>query len=299
MTSITVLAPAKVNLFLQIIGRRDDGYHLLESFFAFADFGDKITVSDSDEISFSVTGPFAGICKLAKCDDLTNIAAQAGIGLKALADTNKGASIVLEKNLPLSAGLGGGSSDAAATLKALQVLWKVEVEEKRLFPFALELGADVPACLVGEPSFVTGIGEHITTIEDFPELFCLMVNPKKPLSTPAIFKAYAAGGLPFSTPLALTPEMNEGIWPLLEGTRNDLEIPAKNSNPEVSEILKVLDVQKGCRVARMSGSGASCFGLFEDEGEAVIAGVEIASKNPHWWVQGSRLSTKPPFLLHR
>ncbi|HBM91202.1 MAG TPA: 4-(cytidine 5'-diphospho)-2-C-methyl-D-erythritol kinase, partial [Rhodospirillaceae bacterium] len=204
----------------------------------------------------------------------------------------------LEKNLPLSAGLGGGSSDAAATLKALQILWKTEIDEERLFDFSLELGADVPACLVGEPSFVSGIGEHITPVNDFPDLYCVLANPKKPLSTPAVFKAFAIAGRPFTQPLALTPELNEGIWPLLEGTRNDLEKPAIKLLPEIKDILDSIRKQDGCRIARMSGSGATCFGLFEDEGEAAVAAAKITHDNPAWWVVDGCLSAKPRFLLH-
>jgi len=293
--AITVLAPAKVNLFLHIIGRRDDGYHLLESVFAFADFGDFITVEAAPALSFSVTGPFAHICRRAGCDGDSNIVVRAANLLRQLGGVNRGAKITLEKNLPVSAGLGGGSSDAAAALKALQVLWRVEPDEESLVNLALELGADVPACLVGEPSFVAGIGELITPLEIFQNINCVLVNPLKPLSTPLVFQTFAKTDRAFTPPLALTPEVTGDLWTLLRGSHNDLQGPAVGLAGEVGEILGALQETEGASIVRMSGSGASCFGLYENNEAAEAAARKIAGGHPGWWVKACTLTAHAPF----
>lgn len=291
---ITVLAPAKVNLFLHIIGRRDDGYHLLESVFAFADFGDRITVQSAPDLNFSVTGRFASVCRRAGCDGGKNIAARAAAMLRQLSGTSAGAKITLEKNLPLSAGLGGGSSDAAAALKALQVLWRVEPDEEQLVELALELGSDVPACLVGEPSFVAGIGELITPLEIFEDINCVLVNPLKPLSTPGVFQTFADSGRAFTQPLALTPEVTEDLWTLLRGSHNDLQGPALGMCDEIGEILGALQAAEGTLLARMSGSGATCYGLYKTREAAGAAARAIATAHPGWWVKACMLTAGAP-----
>ena len=294
--AITVLAPAKVNLFLHIIGRRDDGYHLLESVFAFADFDDRITVESAPEMNFSVTGQFASVCRRAGCDGDTNIVVRAAVKLRQLCGASAGATITLEKNLPLSAGLGGGSSDAAAALKVLQVLWRVEPDEARLVELALELGADVPACLVGEPCFVAGIGELITPLEIFEDISCVLVNPLKPLSTSGVFQTFAASGRAFSQPLALTPELTEDLWTLLKGTHNDLQGPALGMCDEIGEILGALEAAEGTLLTRMSGSGATCYGLYENREAAGSAARTIAAAHPGWWVKACTLTADARFL---
>ncbi|MCH7806195.1 MAG: 4-(cytidine 5'-diphospho)-2-C-methyl-D-erythritol kinase [Proteobacteria bacterium] len=294
--AITVLAPAKVNLFLHIIGRRDDGYHLLESVFAFADFGDRITVESAAEMNFSVTGRFASVCRRAGCDGDTNIVARAAVKLRQLCGASAGATITLEKNLPLSAGLGGGSSDAAAALKVLQVLWRAEPDEARLVELALELGADVPACLVGEPCFVAGIGELITPLEIFEDISCVLVNPLKPLSTSGVFQTFAASGRAFSQPLALTPELTEDLWTLLKGTHNDLQGPALGMCDEIGKILGALEAAEGTLLTRMSGSGATCYGLYENREAAGSAARTIAAASPGWWVKACTLTAEARFL---
>jgi len=291
---ITVLAPAKVNLFLHIIGRREDGYHLLESVFAFADFGDFITVEPAPALSFSVTGPFAHICRRAGCDGEANIVARAADLLRQQCGVAEGAKITLEKNLPVSAGLGGGSSDAAATLKALQVLWRIEPVQESLVDLALELGADVPACLVGEPSFVAGIGELITPLEIFEDINCVLVNPLKPLSTPLVFQTFEKTGRAFTQPLALTPEVTDDLWTLLKGSHNDLQGPAVGLMEEVGEILGSLQDTDGVSLVRMSGSGATCFGLYETSETADAAARKISNAHRNWWVKACTLTAQGP-----
>lgn len=293
---ITVLAPAKINLFLHIIGRRTDDYHLLESLFAFADIGDKLTLKEADEISFRVEGPFKEICERAGCDGEGNLVYKAAKELSKILP-GKGAEIILEKNLPLSAGLGGGSSDAAAVLKGLQILWNAEVDEDALFKLALELGADVPACLLGVPCFVAGIGEEITPLDEFQTLELVLVNPKRPLSTPQVFKSFKEASRPFTPPLGLTPDINESQERLLGETHNDLQGPAIALAPDVAKILGALEGSDGNILARMSGSGASCFGIFESQEQSEKATAWLAREHPNWWVAGTRLSKRAPFLL--
>lgn len=293
---ITVLAPAKVNLFLHIIGRRSDGYHLLESVFAFADFGDRIMVQSAPDLNFSVTGPFTSVCRRAGCDGDNNIVARAAAMLRQLCGTSAGAKITLEKNLPLSAGLGGGSSDAAAALKVLQVLWQVEPDEDQLVELALKLGADVPACLVGEPSFVAGVGELITPLEIFEDINCVLVNPLTPLSTLGVFQTFADTGRAFSQPLALTPEVTGDLWTLLNGSHNDLQGPALGMCEEVGEILGALQAVEETLLARMSGSGATCYGLYENQEAAEATARTIATAHPGWWVKACTLTAEAPFL---
>lgn len=295
---LSVLAPAKVNLFLHVTGRRADGYHRLQSLFAFADAGDKISLASANEFSFSVTGPFAGACKQAGCDGDSNIVVAAAKGLQdLLGDPAEGCAITLEKNLPLASGLGGGSSDAAATLKALQVFWGREAEPRALFALALRLGADVPACLVGEPCIVSGIGEETAPVPEFPDLACVLANPKRPLSTPAVFKAFAEREFPFTPPLALDPAKLGDVEELLERTRNDLQGPACGLLPEVGKVLMALERAPGGRHTRMSGSGATCFALLDRLSEADEAARAIAAANPGWWVKAATLRRRPPFAL--
>jgi len=296
INEITVLAPAKINLFLHIIGRRPDGLHLLESLFAFADIGDKLTLKEADDISFKVKGPFEEICERAGCDGERNLVFKAAKELSKISP-GKGAEIVLEKNLPLSSGLGGGSSDAAAVLKGLQILWNTEVNEDELFKLALELGADVPACLLGAPCFVAGIGEEITPLEEFETLEVVLVNPKRPLSTPQVFKNFMETNRPFTPPLATEPDKNQSQETLISNTHNDLQGPAIALTPDVAKILGALEGCEGNVLARMSGSGATCFGVFSNREQSEKASTWLTREHPNWWVAGTRLTEKAPFLL--
>lgn len=296
INEITVLAPAKVNLFLHIIGRRPDGYHLLESLFAFADIGDKLTLKEADEITFRVEGTFKEICERAGCDGNGNLVFRAATELSKILP-GKGVEIILEKNLPLSAGLGGGSSDAAALLKGLQILWNAEADEDALFKLALELGADVPACLLGTPCFVAGIGEDVTSLQEFETLEVVLVNPKRPLSTPQVFKSFKENNRPFTPPLATTPDLNESQERLIRETHNDLQGPAIALAPDVAKILGALEDCDGNVLARMSGSGATCFGIFSTREQSEMATAWLAREHPNWWVAVTKLSKRAPFLL--
>ncbi|MHA1543899.1 MAG: 4-(cytidine 5'-diphospho)-2-C-methyl-D-erythritol kinase [Alphaproteobacteria bacterium] len=293
---ITVLAAAKVNLFLHIIGRREDGLHLLESLFAFADIGDRLILRKAEKLSFKVSGPFEDICHRAGCEGENNLVYRAAQELSKFAP-GRGADITLEKNLPLSSGLGGGSADAAAVIKGLQILWGLEVDEDELFKMALGLGADVPACLLGVPCFVAGIGEDITPIDEFQPLEVVLVNPNRPLSTPQVFKSFLDSNRPFSTPLGLSPEFNQSQDKLLGDGHNDLQGPAIAILIDVAKILAALEGCEGCNLARMSGSGATCFGVFPSRDQSEKAAAWLAREHPKWWVAVTRLTERAPFLL--
>jgi 4-diphosphocytidyl-2-C-methyl-D-erythritol kinase len=296
--ALSVLAPAKINLFLHVTGRRADGYHLLQSLFSFADVGDKVSLELAEELSFSVSGPFAGVCKKSGCDGDSNIVVAAAKGLQnLLGDPMAGCAITLEKNLPLSSGLGGGSSDAAATLKALQIFWGREAEPRALFDLALKLGADVPACLVGEPCLVSGIGEETAAVPDFPDFPCVLVNPNRPLATPAVFKTFTTREFPFTPPLPLDAARLGDVEELMARTRNDLQGPACGLVPDVGKVLMALERAPGARHARMSGSGATCFALFDRREGAEEAARAIATANSGWWVKAATLRRQPPFAL--
>ena len=296
--SLTVLAPAKVNLFLHVTGRRADGYHRLESLFAFADIGDKISLVPASSTSFAVTGPYAEALAKAGSEAHGNLVVKALEGLRELlGGANLAAAITLEKNLPLSSGLGGGSSDAAAALKALQIVWGVEAEEGKLYELALKLGADVPACLLGEACLVSGIGDEVKPVSDFLELACVLVNPNLPLATPAVFKAFAAREFPFTPPLFWGGAGLGNIWELMARTKNDLQGSACGILPEVGKVLMALERVPGAKLARMSGSGATCFALFENADGAESAARTIAKAEPGWWVKAAILRRRPPFLL--
>ncbi len=285
------LAPAKINLFLHITGRRANGYHDLESLFVFADFGDEILIEEGEGLELDVKGPFAGSL-VNSSDNLVLLAAQM------LAETSGkdsySARITLIKNLPVSAGIGGGSSDAAATLLALNQFWDLGKSKNDLAEMAPDLGADVPACIYGKASFVSGIGENVTPLEDFPELAILMVNPGTGLSTAQVFKSLRESDLEFSPVKGMpqnlcgSTQMEVRNW-LESETRNDLQPAATSMAPEIGAVLETLELMPGCLMARMSGSGPTCFALF-DIFEDAIGARSLLNSRASWWVQEALVS---------
>ena len=265
---VTVLARAKVNLYLHVLGRRADGYHLLDSLVVFADVGDRIEVAAAASLRLAVDGPFAGEVP----DGGDNLVLRAA---RALADAagvpRAGAAIRLTKSLPVASGIGGGSADAAATLRALVRLWRVDMDGERLRRLALALGADVPMCLGARPAFVGGIGERIEEAPDLPACALLLVNPRAMLPTPQVF-AHRRG--PFSPPGRFTtpPADARALAASLAERRNDLMEAAIGLMPAVALVLDALQTTPGVLLARMSGSGATCFGLCED-GAAAASGA--------------------------
>ncbi|UDL91760.1 4-(cytidine 5'-diphospho)-2-C-methyl-D-erythritol kinase [Mesorhizobium sp. PAMC28654] len=283
----TWAAHAKVNLALHVTGRRDDGYHRIESLAVFTRFGDRIETELADSDTFSVSGRYASAVPL----DGSNLVLQARDALRkeaGLQDTPSVA-IRLEKNLPVAAGIGGGSSDAAAVLRGLIQIWNLDIDNAVLARIGLALGADVPMCLAAKPLIARGIGEELSMVPDFSSLGLVLVNPGTAVSTAEVFQALARRdneGLP---PLPRVLDFH-GVRNWLEITRNDLEPAALAMQPAIGRALSQLN-RAGAGFARMSGSGATCFGLFETGNVAKRAAAEIRGRQPDWFVAATRSLT--------
>lgn len=275
------LAPAKVNLALHVTGRRADGYHTLSSLVAFASHGDRVTASPAEEDSFALSGPFAdalGFTALA--DNIVvralvlarAVAADAGLDFGPLA-------VSLEKRLPVAAGIGGGSADAAALLRMLTDA--CPDISARMRAVSLGIGADVPMCFDGVAARVEGIGEIGMPLPAFPAVPCLLVNPGIPVSTPEVFRRLERTANPALPPLPPLQTFAD-LLDCLKGSRNDLQAAALSIAPGIGTACDGL-TRHGAAFARMSGSGATVFGLFEDAGQAAAAGKVLARDHPDWW----------------
>lgn len=272
-------APAKVNLALHVTGRRDDGYHLLDTLVVFTEVGDTVSVAAAEQDSFTIQGPFAGLLD----DEADNLVLRARDLLRSLYGDLPPVAISLEKNLPVASGIGGGSSDAAATLRALMRLWGIELSADALAAAALRLGADLPMCLYARTLVARGIGEEIEPVEGIPPLHMVLTNPGVAVPTPAIFRALASRDNPPLPRLAGA----KALFDWLAATRNDLEAPARALATEIGDVLSALSAS-GAALARMSGSGATCFGLFNSPAEAEAAASAIAAQYPAWYVTATR-----------
>ncbi len=249
----------------------------------FADIGDRLKFEEAESLSLTITGPSGS--KLDAGDD--NLVLRAARQLARVSDhPAAGAKITLEKNLPVASGVGGGSADAAATLKGLNELWACGLDLPKLQETGLELGADVPMCLMSEPCRVEGIGEIISPVS-MPSFPVVLVNPGIPLSTPQIFAALKDrdnGSLP-----AMPQQTTSADWlSWLAKQRNDLQNPAIETEPSIATCLEALDARPTCCLARMSGSGATCFGIFETAAQAKAAADAISATHPNWWVVATR-----------
>ncbi|GGF69253.1 4-diphosphocytidyl-2-C-methyl-D-erythritol kinase [Terasakiella brassicae] len=282
--SITQQAYAKVNLYLHVCGRRENGYHELDSLIVFAQTGDLLHVEAADRLSLDVVGPMASYIDVSGPD---NLVMKAALGLQKLCKTDLGAQITLDKRLPVAAGIGGGSGDAAATLKALCQLWQVFPDPLGLEELALSLGADVPICMKAHANHVGGIGEVITPLPPIPDCWMVLANPMIALSTPSVFKA-RTGGFTDAAPMGGEYTFATFIKALKERT-NDLMAPAVQIAPEIANVLQALSVQPECALTRMSGSGATCFGLFECEKDAQAAEKALQKCYPKWWVSCGKI----------
>lgn len=277
-------ARAKVNLTLQVTGRRSDGYHELESLVVFAEVGDELRFAPAPAMRLTLEGPFAAALS-AEPDNLVLRAAQA---LSRRGGVTAGADITLVKNLPVASGIGGGSADAAAALRGLARLWGVNLPDSELQALALTLGADVPVCLRGETVLMSGIGERLEPLAALPPLWLLLVNPGVAVSTAAVFRELGGTFSTVDEP-RLPPSGPAGLVDWLRSHANDLEAPARRLAPAVDDVLSALDRSGDCLLARMSGSGATCFGLFESEARASAAAAGIARQHKDWWVAPARL----------
>jgi 4-diphosphocytidyl-2-C-methyl-D-erythritol kinase len=282
-------ASAKINLYLHVVGKRADGYHLLESLIVFARHGDVVSVAPAATFSLEIEGPFAS--KLAADED--NLVMRAARGLAKLLGTRKAAAITLTKNLPVASGIGGGSADAAATIKALQWLWnKRDFDWKPLAEFALSLGADVPVCLYDRTSYVSGIGEKLKHGGALPSADLLLVNPGVATPTPQVFKERTGGfspSDPWETPPATSAMTTKQLVALLKKRRNDLTEPAIKVAPVIEDVLQAIGKTRGCLLSRLSGSGATCFGIYDDAASAEAAKAAILKAHPDWWAVATKI----------
>lgn len=282
METLSEPAHAKINLALHVTGQRSDGYHLIDSLVTFTEAGDRVEASLADADRFTLSGPFAGA--LTQTDAADNLVLRARDSLRAaLAAQGARTPFVhlhLTKNLPVSSGIGGGSADAAATIRLLERLWQSRLPEDARDRLALTLGADLPMCLRTRPLIARGIGEEITPVK-LPAMPILLVNPLKPVSTPAIFKHLTnKQNAPMPTlPAVLEAEALAALKPL----RNDLQGPAEALEPAISTVLALL-VETGADVVRMSGSGATCFGLYRDPAALSRAADRLKATMPHWFI---------------
>ncbi|WP_114394866.1 4-(cytidine 5'-diphospho)-2-C-methyl-D-erythritol kinase [Oleisolibacter albus] len=280
--TVRVAAPAKLNLYLHVLGRRPDGYHLLDSLVAFAGIHDILSVRPADGFSLEITGPFAAL--LLAEDPAGNLVARAARGLAAALGRDPHVAITLDKRLPVAGGIGGGSADAAATLRALALLWGLAADDPRPLQVAPTLGADVPVCLFGRTAYFAGAGEVVEPAPALPaDLAVLLVNPGVGLNTRAVFQA-RQGGWRAAGRLERAPRDGADLTAMLRERHNDLMPPALALAPVVGEVVDALAAAPGCRLARMSGSGATCFGLFASLAEAEAAAGRLGAEHPGWWV---------------
>jgi 4-diphosphocytidyl-2-C-methyl-D-erythritol kinase len=281
-------APAKINLTLHVLGRRPDGYHSLESLVAFAGTGDDLRLEPGPALALQVGGPTAPQAG----SEADNLVLKASRLLAGQVEGLKAGTFHLTKRLPVAAGIGGGSSDAAAALRLLARLNNLPLSHPALREAARQTGADVPVCLEPKARIMRGVGEELGPRLNLPRLFAVLVNPRVPVETPAVFKA-----------LGLQPGQSLGkqahpdfagastgsLLDALRAAGNDLEAPALTLQPIIAEALGLMARTQGCRLARMSGSGATVFGLYDSCDAAAAAAKQIRRERPHWWVKASSL----------
>lgn len=266
---VTEHAPAKINLTLHVTGQRADGYHLLDSLVMFADKGDRITLALADETSLQVEGRMTEGVPVDESNLMLRAARMMGVPV----------AMKVKKRLPNAAGLGGGSSDAAAVLTAISLMTGKPIPRR-----AIELGADVPVCLARSPARMRGIGDLVTPVAGLPALEAVLVNPGRPVPTATVFEHLRSKDnppMPEDIPSGLSAaEMT--AW--LAGMRNDLEEPAMAAEPVIAQVFDTLSRTPGCMLTRMSGSGGTCFGIYSDKETARAAAGRLQEQNPAWWV---------------
>lgn len=280
--AVRMFAPAKVNLYLHVTGRRADGYHLLDSLVVFADVGDTVTVAPDQTLSFEIHGPFATGVPM-NADNLVLRAANALATATGVAPHGR---IRLTKNLPPASGIGGGSADAAATLHALMALWGVRPAPSDLHQIALSLGADVPVCLHRRPAYFGGIGDEIAAAPALPPTWLVLANPGVAVPTQAVFHERAG---PFSDAgrFLEAPADAPALAARLAERRNDLASAAMSLTQAINEAYARLEAAPGALLVRMSGSGATVFAMFANADAAATAAAAIARERPTWWVRAA------------
>lgn len=272
-------ALAKINLDLQVTARRADGYHELDSLVAFAGEGDLLRLAPATTTSLAVEGPFAA--------DLSpgpgNLVLRAARALEERLGRSLPAAAVLEKRLPVASGVGGGSADAAAMLRGLLRLHGLEMPPEDLAALALGLGADVPVCLASRPMRMRGIGGRLEKLERLPDLPLVLLNPRRPVATGAVFARMGTPRGPRPRPALPKDAGLRDVAAWLAAGVNDLQAPAVALEPAIGEVLAALEAHEGCLLARMSGSGATCFGLFGSLAGAERAARALKEERPDWW----------------
>lgn len=288
MTTVTAAAAAKLNLYLHALGKRPDGYHELDSLVVFASAGDVITVTPADGFSLTIDGPFGAPLMAEASGD--NLVSRAAHRLAEAVGRRPDVAVRLTKNLPVASGIGGGSADAAATLRALARLWDLADDDPRLLAVAPRLGADVPVCLFGRTAYFGGAGEQVVPGPVLPDAGLLLVNPGVHMPTKDVFAA-RQGAWSQAGRLDRDPLDVEDLAHLLRRRHNDLGAAAQSLSPVIGDVLAALDASPGCLWSRMSGSGATCIGLYASPARAELAAELIARVRPDWWVM-------PAALLH-
>ena len=276
------IARAKVNLYLRVTGRRADGYHLLDSLAVFADAKDIVTAGPAEDLTLDIRGAEA----VALTGEPDNLVLRAARALAEATGRAPKAAITLTKLLPVASGIGGGSADAAAALRVLDALWKTGLDHAALEAIAAQLGADVPVCIASRPARMMGVGEILSAAPDLPSCGLLLANPRIALPTPQVFRARRGD---FSPPAEM-PERLADAAALAEWLRplgNDLQDAALSLCAAIAEVLSAIAAQPGCLLARMSGSGATCFGLFATPAQAQAAAKALPAD---WWRHGGGLS---------
>lgn len=289
------IAPAKLNLYLHVTGRRADGYHMLDSLVGFADVGDRLTLEASDQFSFVLDGPMAGA--LQDEDQSNNLVVRAVHALGMALNKKPDFKITLTKNLPIASGIGGGSADAAAALRLMAAYWGMAPNAPMLYEIAGSLGQDVPCCLTADSCYFEGIGDRTSFAPELPYCDIVLVNSNESVVTPKIFAARKGE---FSAPAPRLHKPLEDVDALvsyLAPLRNDLAAPAMELCLIIKPVLENLESQEGCLLSRMLGSGATCFGLFADRGMAKQAMSQIHRRHPEWWVVQAHTPIKSPVVM--
>jgi 4-diphosphocytidyl-2-C-methyl-D-erythritol kinase len=286
MNNISVAAPAKLNLCLHITGKREDGFHLLESLVAFTRFGDTLDIHPAETLSLTIEGEFAPALR----EELfSNLVLKAAHALREVAQVSAGANITLHKNLPIGSGMGGGSCDAAACLRALANLWEVNLSQEAWQELALKLGSDVPMCLTGRSAFVRGVGEQVSPWNiRGTKAHVLLAHPRKPLLTAHVYRHFSGA---FDAPMP-APASVHGFAELvayLKPLHNALQPAALQVMPEIGEIIARLERTQDCALARMTGSGAGVFALYSTACAAKAATQQIQAEQPNWWCVATAL----------
>jgi 4-diphosphocytidyl-2-C-methyl-D-erythritol kinase len=287
-------ARAKVNLTLRVNGRRTDGYHDLESLVAFADCADRLTLTPGPDLDLKMLGPLAEACG----DTSDNLVLKAARLLAARVPGMKVGSFTLDKALPVAAGIGGGSADAAAALRLLAQLNGIALDDPRIMEVAKLTGADVPVCVNSRGCVMTGVGEALEPLT-LPKMPCVMVNPGVPVATRDVFNALGLRNGELR--VGVTDVLLQDRWPdggasleewveALAASSNDLETPALRVQPVIGEVIAALNATNGAWLARMSGSGATCFAIYENTAEAGRAAEKLRRDHPGWWVHSGTLS---------